>query len=294
MNRKMTIFQLVKLALDKLYAQGEEEYGENLDEEIKKRIDYLSEVYGRLNRFDREPVDYRDPATRFAYAYKYVPVHGDYIVQILQKVRRKIGGVIFKNDAARLSCIGGGPGSDLIAILKYIDENKDTENIKKLTCFLLDKENAWGGTWTEIFDSLISSIQLVTHSRNLDVLDSNTWKWQRDFLSADIFTMIYFISEIYSFGNSDDIMNFWNAIFYKSKPGALFVYIDNGHDEFTRYFDKFRRDASLECLIEEENTEIIPRFSEQSSEFTKYKTKFKINPKIKSYITYRVLRKPER
>jgi hypothetical protein len=80
----------------------------------------------------------------------------------------------------------------------------------------------------------------------------------------------------------------------KPKPGALFVYIDNGHDEFTRYFDKFWRNASLECLLEEENTERVPRFSEQSSEFAKYKTKFRINPKIKSYITYRVLRKPER
>src|SRR6185295_5049809 len=103
----MTIFELVKIALDELYAQGEVLYGDDLDSEIKKRIKYLSLSYAKLNDKKRQPVDYKDPATRFAYVYKYVAAHGDYIVQVLRKLRIS-NGKIFPDKVARVSCVGGG------------------------------------------------------------------------------------------------------------------------------------------------------------------------------------------
>ena len=63
----MTLFELVKLALDELYAEGSAMYGSALDAEIKQRMAYLSTCYGSLNNMSRTPIDYKDPATRFAY-----------------------------------------------------------------------------------------------------------------------------------------------------------------------------------------------------------------------------------
>ncbi len=62
----MTIFELVKIALDELYAQGQQQYGQQLDQVIQERIVYLSDSYRELNNKHRQPVDYQDPATRFA------------------------------------------------------------------------------------------------------------------------------------------------------------------------------------------------------------------------------------
>src|SRR5262245_15137264 len=118
----MTIFELVKIALDELYAQGQEQYGEDLDQTITTRMEYLQTSYAQLNDEKREPVNYKDPATRFAYVFKYVAAHGDYVVQMMERLRLALEGNIFQDRNAHVSCVGGGPGSDIIAVLKYLDE----------------------------------------------------------------------------------------------------------------------------------------------------------------------------
>ena len=150
----MTIFELVKLALDELYAEAKQTYRSEVDGEIRNRIDYLCTSYGSLTVTGRRPVDYKDPATRFAYVFKYVAAHGDYLVQGLNMLRSELGGPIFPGENARVSCIGGGPGSDIIGVLKYLDEQKKSEKVDKITCYLLDKEQAWADTWTELDASL--------------------------------------------------------------------------------------------------------------------------------------------
>jgi hypothetical protein len=61
----MTIFELVKIALDELYAEAHEAYGNGTDTAIKDRMAYLTKSYFNLTDTNREPVDYKDPATRF-------------------------------------------------------------------------------------------------------------------------------------------------------------------------------------------------------------------------------------
>lgn len=105
----MTIFELVRIALNELYDEGLAEHGENLDAVIKERMAYLSDQYKTLEDPDRKRIKYKDPATRFAYTYMYVAAHGDYLVQLLDKLTLKIGGNVFSGDALRVSCVGGGP-----------------------------------------------------------------------------------------------------------------------------------------------------------------------------------------
>ena len=83
----MTIFELVKLALDELYEETEEEFGARADAEIKNKMLYLSNSYNSLGQASRKPVNYKDPATRFAYVYKYVAAHADYLVQVMESCK---------------------------------------------------------------------------------------------------------------------------------------------------------------------------------------------------------------
>jgi hypothetical protein len=287
----MTIFELVKIALDELYAEGKQHYGATLDAQIRKRMNYLQASYGQLNSADRSPVDYKDPATRFAYVYKYVAAHGDYIVQILQSLRDELGTAIFSKESVRISCIGGGPGSDIIAVLKYLSDYRKYEPAKKITCYLLDREQAWADTWTELDESLDMSIVLNANFQPLDVTKPDSWQSQKKFLQADLFTMSYFVSEVLSLEKNGIIAKFWSQLFSGAKPGALFLYDDNHHSDFNDYFDAQWKAAGLECIIAEEKR-FIPRFSEQSSELGEYLTKFDHSPKIQAQLCCRVLRKP--
>ena len=162
----MTGFELVKVALDALYAEALQTYGPNTDATIAARIQYLSTSYSGLNNPKRPPVNYQDPATRFAYVFKYVASHSDYIVQVMEAWRSHVGGQIMAGaDTMRITCVGGGPGSDLIGFLRYLDENKN-EPIKKATAYLLDREQAWAAGRNSTTRSSPALYSMRTSSRS--------------------------------------------------------------------------------------------------------------------------------
>jgi len=288
----MTIFELVKIALDELYEECIEQYGADVDNAIKDQMEYLSSNYGELRKKHRAPIDYKDPATRFAYVYKYVACHGDYIVQVLEALRSELEGPIFSSESIRVTCVGGGPGSDIIAVLKYLDERGKSEKVEKVVCYLLDREQAWADTWTELDDSLETDLKLHANFQPLDVTDPKSWAYQKKFLQADLFTLSYFISEVRSLDGEGIVTEFLDTLFAESKSGALFLYDDNGHDHFTEYFDDIWKAAGLELLVASDSKEITPRYSEEKSELGDFLTKFGQQPKLKTTLAYRVLRKP--
>lgn len=287
----MTIFELVKIALDELYQEGLAEHGGELDGLIKDQIAYLSSEYKSLADPNRKRISYKDPATRFAYTYKYVAAHGDYLVQLLDKLASKQKGYAFSGDTLRVSCVGGGPGSDVVAVLKYLLENP-AESPSKLICYLLDGEQAWADTWTEFSSSLESNVRLTTNFQPLDVGKPLSWENQKKFLHADLFTLIYFVSEVEAFDKKGVVSSFWKKLFDEAKSGALFAYIDNGVDTFNTYFDnQWSERSDIECIIQDNNVRWTPRYSEQAANLGVYLKKFGKFPKIQSWLSYRVLKK---
>ncbi len=286
----MTLFQLVKIALDELYKEAVQLYGPQADQRIMSQFQYLTTSYTQLSNVGRAPIDYRDPATRFAYVYKYVASHGDYVVQILSIL--SIQGRVFQHETARVSCIGGGPGSDVLAVLKYLDDYKSKEIVKKLVVYLLDKEQAWADTWTELDEKLDASVALNTNFQPLDVTQPASWMSQRKFLEADLFTLSYFVSEVYALDGNGVVTQFWQTLFREAKSGAIFIYDDNGSDKFNDYFDYQWKQGGLQLISGETNVRWYPRHSEQKSELDFYQAKFSAIPKVQSTLTYRILYKP--
>ena len=220
--------------------------------------------------------------------YCYVATHGDYIVRALTKLRSHLAGNIFQSESARVSCLGGGPGSDVLAILKYLSE-QPSEPVKKLTCYLLDGEQAWADTWTEIDESLGVNLQLKTNFQPFDVTQPDTWRYQKNFLQADLFTLSYFVSEVCSLGDITPLRD----ILEQAKPGALVLYIDNGHTTFDDYFDNIWMNTNFECLLNRPNEQWVPRYSEQTTDIQVYIDKFDRSPKLKGNLSLRVLRKAD-
>jgi hypothetical protein len=283
----MTLFELVKAALDELYEQGKAQYGKDLDDAIKTQMGYLSGAYSKLNDASRKAISYRDPATRFAYVYKYVATHGDYVVQLMERLRAELNQPIFRSRLARVSCVGGGPGSDIIAVLKYLAENNTEEKVEKLTCYLLDREQAWADTWTELDESLEIDLSLNVNFQALDVTEPDSWEFQKKFLQADLYTMSYFVSEVHALDKKGVVTKFWEKLFAEAKPGAIFLYDDNGHDLFNNYIDERAAKAKLKVLLSDNNVRWTPRYSEQASELGEFRQKFGQQPKLQGYLSYR-------
>lgn len=128
----MLCFELVKKVLDELYAQipGDEN---TKDAAITAKLSSLRSDYGRLGT--KTPthgsIDYENPVTRFAYIYCYVTSHSNIVYSLIHQSPALQA--CFDAERLHVTCVGGGPGSDLVGILKYmINANKKPT----LTCSL--------------------------------------------------------------------------------------------------------------------------------------------------------------
>src|SRR5437667_8492978 len=120
---KMNLFPLVKSVLDELYAQIPLSGEDAKDEVIKYQIKVLRKKYPEL--IQGITVDYNHPITRFVYTYSYVTAHAYTIYALMRDIPDFSH--LFNMNQLRVCCLGGGPGSDLLGILKFIKtRNKST------------------------------------------------------------------------------------------------------------------------------------------------------------------------
>ena len=152
----MNLMQLIKLVLDDAYAGIKAKNDEEKDVLIKAELGALTACYASLTDTKIKPIDYSDPLKRFAYIYKYTVAHADYIKQVIssEKVLRDL----LQQKSVEVACLGGGPGSDLLGILKYMI-NADIK-ANQLTCYIFDKERAWGDSWSDVAIQLKPPFQL--------------------------------------------------------------------------------------------------------------------------------------
>lgn len=282
----MNCFQFVRSVLDELYDQIYSTYGDRTDQTIRAELLSLSNKFSRLESGNN--IDYSNPVTRFAYIYCYTTAHADIVYHILNGSEEMAR--LFDARTVEVSCIGGGPGSDFLGILKFMTLNS-SEKMKRLRCLLCDKEQAWRESWSDVDRKLSIPFSMSTIFWELDVTETSKLPRQTKVFQADLFTMIYFISELY-YGR-EDARDFFELMVQRAKPGALFLFVDNNCTCFYEWFDEIALDAGLKIIEKREDYRFVVGWDEQADDLALYNNKFKRNPKLKANIAYRIYRKPE-
>jgi len=262
----LTLAQLIKLVLDESYQDIDAPDDAAKDAAIERELARLTDSYGHLKDRTRVEIDYSSPVGRFAYIYKYTVAHADYIKQLIEltsPLQR-----LFDGNEVSVACLGGGPGSDLLGILKYMIRNRKTST---LTCYLFDRERAWGDSWSEVARPLEANFQLYPVFQQMDVTDRTTWTAYSKFLRADLFTLSYFLSEVWTFKAQAE--PFFDHCFRRAKPGAYFLFVDNNDagGEFVQWYDSLAAAHGVERIagrachmafsIEEEKRDLEPYYS---------------------------------
>lgn len=116
-----------------------------------------------------------------------------------------------------------------------------------------------------------------------------TWSSTSKLFRADLFTMIYFMSELYE--SREDARDFFETMVDQAKPGAIFVLIDNNTQAFFTLFDGIAEDRDLEPVYRG-NGQYTLGWDEQADTLSTYNEKFDRNPKIRTQIACRIYRKP--
>lgn len=276
----MKCFRLLATVLDEVWAEMPGTEKEKIAE-VKRRADYLSGQYARLTTVENN-IDYSDPATRYIYLCRYVTSHANIVAKLI--AQEPALHALFDKDRVHVSCIGGGPGSDLLGVLKHLDES---EQVPSLKFFLFDREAAWGESWSDVDDKLDRKIS--AYFQPFDVTSAPTRQHGTKYLNADLFTMIYFASEVYYV--RDQAVPFFRHMFDNAKKGALFLYVDNASSHFFDWFDEQVQGCGLEVISSmNDATEWLPG-DEDKADLREHFQRMPGYPKLKANVAYRILKK---
>lgn len=280
----LSIFELVKSVLDDEYGAITPE-GDR-DALIQAQFGSLSNAYKDLETPSGPPPDYSRPEIRFAYIYKYTTCHANIVDEKIAAAPSLRA--LFKKEWIDVAALGGGPGSDFLGVLKHMLATGAKGGLK---CYMLDREEGWGDTWSDVERRTQElPFRVSTHSQALDVTDRDSWTKQTRYLSADLFTFIYFLSEVYRLKAHAN--PFFDHLFHKAKSGALFLFVDNDRPSFTGWFEGLARRHKLR--MEDGRSEIFQLgYDEQKLALEPYWSKFdQHNPRLSAKMAWRVYSKP--
>jgi hypothetical protein len=192
---------------------------------------------------------------------------------------------VFDEKDVHIACLGGGPGSDFLGILKYLLRTKKKTEV---TCYLLDRERAWNDSWSDVARLMTAeAARFFPSFAQMDAADPATYRSYRRLKKCDLFTLSYFMSEMWKYRAK--VEPFFEHCFAEAKSGAMVLYIDNKDADFRGWFDGLAAKHGLK-LLEKRSTELTWEVAEEKTDLGKYFDKFGW-PKRKSQVDIRVARK---
>lgn len=283
----MTITEIICYVLDGHYHGIEADSNDERDKMVVEAFHKLSTSYGSLMDSNRESVDYSDPATRFAYLYKYTVAHAEFFRQALSSPLLR--SLFCDNESVRVACIGGGPGTEILGIHKFLSKN--SIQLKKLSLQIYDKERGWSDNWSDIEEQADLGFQFSAKFNQCDVTDEKQWRSYQRLHEQDLLSMSFFLSEVYT--QKDQATPFLEYCLESMKPGAIVVYLDNYISQVDEWFGEICKNSGLNIVMSKKCLEVRYGNDEQVSDLGSYKSRFDDHyPKIKGKVSIIIAQKP--
>ncbi len=273
----MNIFQLIKTVLDEAYAQipGNPE---EKDRRIISELAWLTRQYSNLT--SQGCIDYSPPCRRFAYLYRYTTCHANLVYQVVRNNVRILRDVLTRENIS-LACIGGGPGSDFLGIIKYLME---TDYHPSLSCKILERDPAWGESWSDVHEKLGGSFSISTIFHPMDVRTESSWRVYTKYLRSDLVTLVYFLSEVYASRREAD--TYFAFLFDHILEGTPVLFIDNNDSQFYNWFDELATRYTLRTIFRHEDIYQMP-WDEEKTDLGDYYLRFP-QPKLEANVAVRI------
>jgi SAM-dependent methyltransferase len=279
--------QRIKSTLDTAYAAIDAPSGDVKDQQIAQALNELSSEYQKLTHEQAPPIAYGGNARRFAYIYRYAAAHADYVAQLIHKSTALKA--LLSGGSVKLACLGGGPGSDLLGVLKYL-AGQELEGFK-LKCSVFDKEGSWLDSWSDIVKQENLPCEIDLEFKQIDVTEAENWGNEKELLTFDLLIFSFFLSEVWKFRNDAD--SYFEQLLSRMRPGAFVLFLDNADARFFGWFDGMSKKAGLKKIGSSE-CELTLSDGEQFSDFGKHFNTEKFEwPKRKGLVAWRIMQKPE-
>jgi hypothetical protein len=147
-------------ALRKLHATGRKKFGEEWLVRLAKRKEKLKQAYASLDESDRDPIQYSSLSARTAYVFAYAPTRAEYTREFLMRHRIAVDKSLFGKGHICVVSFGGGPASELVGLVKYLEDPASGEAVDSIRYVVYDKDGDWGDVADDVVASLRTDISV--------------------------------------------------------------------------------------------------------------------------------------
>jgi hypothetical protein len=285
----MGFFPAVSPILAGLDRQGSALLGQDWDRRVAEAILGFNAAYGNGNLLqrNRQLIDYGDLSTQAAYVFMYVAGHADFLHSVLNRGREEGAFRGLKKPEIRVTSLGGGPGSDLLALVRILRMIRPNERPQRIRYRVLDKQP----NWHEILQTVAASqegtfdIELVFES--VDVTVPAQWR-AVSCETDDLLIMNFFVSEVCRLREAASVRGCMEHLLGSLAANSVVAFNDSSFRSCFEYFDS--RVAAVggfvRKVVESERLDAQPDFDEY---FRDCMVRFGRTPKLGSSAAFRVL-----
>ena len=277
---------------------------EAMTERLRLCFDSISIIYKQSLHDTRvSRPDWSDSGYRCAYVYRFF--HHSLPSCLYRSLQLSLlySGYLLRvswgwNPVLSICCIGGGPGSDVVGLTKFLRDSSPLFQASRVECTIIDLFQEWENSWRTITTANPNDFQLhkMTYMPG-NILWTDSSLSPRGLLavrSAHIITMVKFFSTVAAFlRRRHSHGNLLREIFQELRPGALVLYIDNLYNnQHLEFLDIAYSRGVREVLFEWHGEMVLPEFEHAKSISSIAKsTGFK--PLQRCTVSILLLRKPD-
>ena len=261
MKSVITYFGLVKVALDALIAGICVHRGIGKKDAMRLAKAHLENMSQQWRNGQTPTITYGDPLCRFAYLYCHTPINANICESFIRDHPATLQYILEKlnqNEELKVCAFGGGPGTELLALVKILIKAHNSGNLQsqgEVNFTLLDNVPEWVESWNALESAVRTKLTEnfgqkrqwpFTISKSFQPFDMTKVSQFANLVQLfvhDIYILNYVISEILT--NHNALGNLINKMAAHAPSGARFVFVDRNEKSVVTRAKDLLKNAGL-------------------------------------------------
>ena len=292
----MTFFSTVKAALDSLIAGICAHRGVSRDVALQMAGTHLKNMSVEWRSGRTPTIAYGDPLCRFAYLYCHTPANANICDLFIRSDPATAAFIVERLNRAeelRVCAFGGGPGTELLALTKFLRRAHGKDAITahgEVVFTLLDNVPEWVESWGALETAIKADFARdygvrrawpFTISKSFQPFDMThveQYANLNQLLIQDLYILNYVVSEI--LGENAPLQGLINLMVDHAPMGGRFVIIDRDQDGISDRAETLLRNAGLTLTPIQKSTTNMDG-DEQMADLGDYLNSIGWSPRVK-------------
>lgn len=181
--------------LKELHRQGKKRYSDEWIARLQQRRVKFEGSYATLYEQNRDPIAYAPLSAQTAYVFAYAPTRAEYTRQYLLRHRNALGTPLFTRDRVEVVSFGGGPASELVGLVRYLEDETADEPATAIEYVVYDKDGDWADVATKVAAAIGTGIEITIRYEETDAA-SQKRMGAIDLSDTDLVIFSYIMSEL--------------------------------------------------------------------------------------------------